>query len=230
MEIKHYIYLDKDSINQIYSQLPNAIIPAKITTTDSINGMINPEIGSSGLLKTHLAAKVDASHETQEEYNTIVTLENKVDFILKQLIKKVEFLADILNQKNKFTNALVACQSIFRFIRAYDEDEQRFVLQSEIIGNPYKYTNLSFNFASINNLQYCGDDVDLMNYALEYNSYYVDMFFSGSKMTRGVRHLTNNIKYNKDFMLFVLGEITFEGHNIYCLKPYAIWRMTDRNM
>lgn len=56
------------------------------------------------------------------------------------------------------------------------------------------------------------------------------MYFSGAKMVRNVRHLTNNIKYGSDFLFHILGEISPEGKGIFCLKPYAIWRITDRNI
>lgn len=232
-EIKHYIYLDSEGINQVYNQLPNIEYSSKVTTTEYLGGKLDSEIGSTGLgkiLPVKVSANVDANHKIQEEHETTITLEQKVEFVLKYLGGKVEILSDVLEKNKKFESALIACKSIFRFVRAYDEDEERYVLQSEIRNDPYKYKNISYNFASISRLQFYYDDVDLLKCALDNNGYYVDMFFSGSKMTRGVRHLNNNIKYNKDFILHILGEITSEGHNIYCLKPYAIWRMTNRNM
>ena len=105
-----------------------------MTTTEYLGGKLDSEIGSTGLgkiLPVKVSANVDANHKIQEEHETTITLEQKVEFVLKYLGGKVEILSDVLEKNKKFESALIACKSIFRFVRAYDEDEERYVLQSE---------------------------------------------------------------------------------------------------
>lgn len=230
--IKYFIYIDVEGINSIYCQCPNSTIPTKTVTTNYVGGTVDASIDATALriLSASVESKVDAKYKIQEEKQEKISVENKIESIINHISGgRIEILYDILKNNNSFSDDLIVCKSIFRFIQAYDEDNEQYVLQSDIAKNSLKYKNLSFNFCATPHLQNYSDNIDVLKYALEDGEYYVDMFFSGSKMTRGVRHLTNNIKYGKDFIMCVLGEITSEGHGIYCLKPYAIWRMTDRN-
>lgn len=231
IEIKRFIYIDNEGIDSLYCQLPDIIKSTKTTTTQYTDGKLSSDLGA-GLFKTltaKLGSEIESKHQIQEEKLYEVTVENKIDIILKNINNgKIDILFDILKDYNY--EGLIACKSLFRFIRAYDEDKEQYVFQSDINGDPFKYKRLSFNFASTQYLQFYSNDIDISRHLLDSNEYYVDMYFSGTKMVRNVRHLTNNIKYGSDFLFYVLGEISSEGRGVFCLKPYAIWRMTDRNI
>ena len=230
-EIKRFIYIDKEGVESLYCQLSNKITTTKTITTKYTDGKVSSSVGID-FLKTLTAkhqSQIESRNQIQEEKQNEITVENKIETILQNINgKKIDRLFDILG--NGSYGGLIACKSLFRFVRAYDEDREQFVFQSDINGDPFKYKNLSFVFVSTPNLQCYSNDIDILHQSLNSGEYYVDMYFSGSKLIRGVRHLTNNIKYGSDFILYILGEITAEGGNIFCLKPYAIWRMTDRNM
>lgn len=230
-DIKTFIYIDNEGIDSLYYQLSDMIIPTKITTTKYTDARLSSDlrIGFLKSLSAKLRSDLKTKNQIQEERQEKVTVENKIDVILNNLNDgKIDRLFDIL--KNCNYEGLVACKSLFRFISAYDEDEKRQVLQSEINRNPFKYKHLSFIFASTPYLQFYSNDVDVFKHSLDSEEYYVDMYFSGSKLVRNVRHLTNNIKYGKDFIFYVLGEITCQGNGIFCIKPYAIWKTNNTNL
>lgn len=231
--IKYFIYIDVEGIDSIYCQISNSPISTKIVTTKCVGGTVDSGVDANALkiLSARVESKIDTTYKIQEEKLEEINVENKIESIIKHITGgRIEILRDILKSNNSFSDNLIVCKSLFRFTRAYDEDKEQYVLQSDIARNSLKYKNLSFNFCATPSLQNYSGDIDVLKCALEDREFYVDMFFSGSKMTRGVRHLTNNIKYGKDFIMYVLGEISYEGRGIYCLKPYAIWRMSDRCM
>lgn len=230
-EIKSFIYIDEKGIDSLYCQLPNIITPVKTITTQYTDGKLSSSLGAGFLksLTAKLGSEIEAKHKIQEEKQEEITVESKIDAILTNLSNgKIERLFDIL--EDSYYEGLIACKSIFRFMSAFDEDEERQVFQSDINRNPFKYKNLSFIFASNPSLQFYSNDIDIFQQSLSSGEYYVDMYFSGSKMVQNVRHLTHNIKYGSDFILCVLGDIMSKGNGYFCLKPFAIWRMTNRNM
>ncbi len=134
-EIKHFIYIDSEGIDSLYYQLPDITTLVKTITTKYTGGKLSSNLGI-GLLKS-LSAKVgsdiEAKHQIQEERRKEVTVENKIDAILKNLNDgKIERLFDVLNNCNY--EGLVACKSLFRFIRAYDEDVNRQKFNRILIG------------------------------------------------------------------------------------------------
>lgn len=230
-EFKRYIYIDADGIDSLYRQLPNTMTTTKTTTIKSIDGEMeaNLEFGFLKPVTPEFDSKIEAKYRIQKEKERTLFIENKIDTILKNINNgKIDRLFDTISHCKY--EGLIACKALFRFISAYDEDEERYVYQSDINRDPFRYKHLSFLFASTPYLQSYPNDINIYDQANYSNEYYVDMFFSNSKMVQNVRHLNNNIKYQSDFTLHVLGDITAEGNGIFCLKPYAIWRMNDKNV
>lgn len=88
-----------------------------MTTTEYLGGKLGSEIGSTGLgkiLPVKMSANVDANHKIQEERETTITLEQKVEFVLKYLGGKVEILSDVLEKNKKFESALMVVSRIMR--------------------------------------------------------------------------------------------------------------------
>lgn len=149
-EIKRFIYIDTEGIDSLYCQLPDIIKSTKTTTTKYTDGKLSSDL-SVGLFKKTLTAKLGAEtetkHQIQEEKLDEVTVEKKIDIILKNINNgKIDILFDILKDYNY--EGLIACKSLFRFIQAYDEDKEQQVFQSDINRDPFKYKRLSFIFAS----------------------------------------------------------------------------------
>lgn len=233
--IRFYLYLDKEGIDSIYAQFPNGNSNYKETISQQIDGKIdaNLEVTSpfKALGSVSAEAVAGAQHEIIQEQEIVVTYEEKVKYIQKKLNQNhCGFISDILKSNPHLTSWLIVCKGIFRLTAAIDDNTNNRVSISDIRNNPYSYTNLSFNFCSTPTLCHTSDKTDLLKDALESGEYYVDMYFSGSKLVRNVRHITNELKFGKDFMFTVLGELSYEGDTIYSLKPYAIWRQTDRNI
>lgn len=230
-DIRYYIYIDKEGIDSIYRQYPDAEKVVKETIVNYMDGEYEGQIGANKFLQPFISLNVKAStksnYEEKHEYTYDIPYEFKVKFIHQKINGGInDDLSDIL-YKTPQINRLVACKAIFRLENAFDEEKSEYILPSEIAKYPYSYKKLLFNFcsspsstaiSSINNLF----DANCVN-----KKYYVDMCFSSSKMIRGVRHLTNCIKYSKDFLFYLIGEISYEAEQIYCLKPYAIWRKND---
>ena len=234
MDIRNYIYIDTKGIDLIYNQIPNAAVSSKITTSNQINGSLESEAKAgliTKILNVGVKSKVEANQMIQEESQHDVTVENKIQTILNHINNgRIERLFDIINDKAYIDSNVVVCKSIFRFLWAYDEKTQKQLRQSDFITNPCAFKDLSFDFASSTHLHFYSEDIDISKSTINQNGFYVDMYFNGSKLVREVRHITNNIKYNKDFIFCVIGELAPQGRNIFCLKPYVIWRMTDNNM
>lgn len=231
MDIRNYIYIDTKGIDLIYNQIPNAAVSSKITTSNQINGSLEGEAKTgviTKILNIGVKSKVEANRMIQEESQVDVTVENKIQAILNHIGNgRIERLFDIINDKTYIDSGIVACKAIFRFLWAYDEKAQKQLHQSDFINNPCLFKDLSFDFGSSTLLHFYSDDIDISKSTIDQNGFYVDMYFNGSNLVREVRHITNNIKYNKDFIFCVIGELTPQGQNIFCLKPYVIWRMTN---
>lgn len=234
-DIKHFIYIDKDAINSIYEQITNEQIPVKIKTTNYTGSSINGNVKSDSLIRRVISASIDGTAEVnqkiEKELENNLSIEKKIDEIIKKCFNnKVQRLSDIINKKLFIDNSFVVCNAIFRFEYAYDEDISKILKQTDISNNPFGYKNLSYSFSNSDKIQFLSEKNSIFDSSFESGGYYVDMFFNSSNMVRNVRHINNNVKYGKDFMFYVLGDLTFEGKNIFCLKPYVIWRMTNRNM
>ena len=235
LDIKHFIYIDKDAINSIYEQISDEQIPVKIKTTNYAGSSINGGVKSDSLIGRFISANIDgtaeANQKIEKELENNLSIEKKIDEIIKMCFNnKIQRLSDIINKKLFINNSFVACNAIFRFEHACDEDIGEILKQTDISNNPFKYKNLSYSFSNSDNIQFLSEEISIFDNSFETGGYYVDMFFNSSNMVRNVRHINNNIKYGKDFMFYVLGDLTLEGKNIFCLKPYVIWRMTNRNM
>lgn len=233
--IRFYIYLDKKGIDSIYTQTPNAATNYTETILQHIDGEIkaNLEISSpfKALGSVSGEAIAGAQRQITQEQEIIITYEEKVKYIEKKISQDhCGFIFDIIKAKPHLTNYLIVCKGLFRLTAAIDDNTNSRISISDIQHNFYSYTNLSFNFCSTPTLHYISDKTDLLNDEVNNGVYYVDMYFSGSNLVRNVRHITNQLKFGKDFMFTVLGELSREGGNIYTLKPYAIWRQTDTNI
>lgn len=145
---------------------------------------------------------------------TKISSEVKIESILHHLCNgKIETLADMMNHINISGN-LVAFQAMFQFKYAYDDNEKAFVTEYDISQNPYRYEHLSYFFISKS-----PDSV--------WPPYSVETCFGSSKMVRTVRHITHQIKYNKYFIFYILGEMNNKGKGIFYIKPFAVWRATE---
>ena len=113
--------------------LPNIITPVKTITTQYTDGKLSSSLGAGFLksLTAKLGSEIEAKHKIQEEKQEEITVESKIDAILTNLSNgKIERLFDIL--EDSYYEGLIACKSIFRFMSAFDEDEERQVFQSDI--------------------------------------------------------------------------------------------------
>lgn len=213
--IRHFIYIDKEYINSLYYQIPDIQIPSRIITKNSVLGS-----AKVGLLSS-LSANAESTHEYESQYQIEVFPEHKVNTIISQIFgNEIQLLPDILSNPFAGNSKLIACLGLFRFNYAYDNEAKCYLTQGDIAANPLRQRDLAFVFAS------CSDYID--TFCPE--SYYIELLFSSSKMIRGVRHITNNIKYGTDFTFGILGEIVKCRKGFYSIKPGAIWRMTSRNL
>ncbi len=234
-DIRYYLYLDTDGINSLYHQISSTKIDTKFTTTDHIEGDVSGSVGSEGLLKHFISAEagatINAHHQETHETQTIVSYEHKIKYIQEQLsLQKIERLEDIINSCPYTCHKLIACKAIFRLMQAFDEDSKVSLTPSQIAQSPYKYNHLSLIFQTTQSINCLPPNASLLSNAVDANEYFVDMILGKEKMVRRVRHITTELKYGKDFMFFLLGELSHEGNKIYCLKPYAVWRQTNQNM
>lgn len=205
--IKFYLYLDegKGGIDSIYNQL--------FDFDESLE----------------LFSNLDLKNKVQIVTNR--SYEQKVEYIHKKLFdRKISFLSDVLNNIKISSSKLVVCKDIFRLKLAYDDDTGTSLSAYQIQSRPYDYKKLSFVFESIPKIAQYDSKINLQNQAINDGDYYVDMYINGDKIIRGIRHITNEIKYGKDFMFIILAEISYCGDKYYSLKPFAIWRETDRNL
>lgn len=233
--IRFYLYIDKEGIDSIYAQIPGSKPNYKETISQQVDGKIdtnlkiNTPFNAWGSISA--GATADAQREIIHEQSVVITYEEKIKNLQENLNQsQCRFISDVLKNIPHWTNQLIVCKGLFRLIGAIDDNSNSKVSISDIRNNPYSYTRLSFNFCSTPALCYTSDTKSLLKYALEKEEYYVDMYFSGSKLVRSVRHITNEVKFGRDFMFTVLGELSYKGNAIYNLKPYAIWRQTDTNM
>lgn len=232
-DIRFYIYIDTEGIDSLYHQIIGAKVIEKAIETDCIEGDLSSSIGNSGFLKSIMSAEIASTlnvhHQETQESKTIVSVEQKIKSIQEYLsIQNVERLEDIIKKPTYKLDKLIACKAIFRLVQAFDEDDKESLTPSQIALNPYKYKHLSFVFNTTKNINRLSAHEDLLTDALTHENYFVDMVFGKEKMVRSVRHITTELKYGADFMFFVLGELSYEGSNIFCLKPYAVWRQTNR--
>lgn len=234
MNIRNYIYIDVNGIDLIYNQIPSIDVSKKITKSNQVDGSLDSEVKTgliSKIFNVGVKSKLGAMQTIQEETYYDVTIENKIQTILNTISNgRIDRLFDIITDKTYVNSNLVVCKSIFRFLWAYDENTKKRLHQSDFVANPCAFKELSFDFISSTYLRFYSEDIDVTQSTIDQNGFYVDMYFNGSNLVREVRHLTNNIKYNKDFIFCVIGELVSEGRNIFSLKPYVIWRMTNNNM
>ena len=233
IDIRFYIYMDKPGIDSIYNQLPLHNFHTTQTEYHSFNGNIDGKIESKipfnliGSAST--TASIESQHQIKNECYIEISYEQKIEEILKTVCNDdIQLLPDILLQSSLSQHHLTACKGIFRLLQAFNESNNDYLSPFEIKNHPYSYKELSFNFCSYYNL--ISEQIDSIGDMTNPDGYYVDMFFSGSNMVRNVRHITKQIKYGTDFMFTVLGELSLYKNKIYCLKPFAIWRETDRQI
>lgn len=234
-DIRFYIYIDTDGIDSLYHQIISTKVSGKEIETNCIDGDLSSSIGNSGFLKSIMSAEIastlNAHHQETKESQTIVSVQHKIKYIQERLsIQNIDRLEDIIKNPTYKLDKLIACKAIFRLVQVFDEDSKETLSPSQIALNPYKYKHLSFVFNTTKNINRLSAHEDLLTDAMLQENYFVDMILGKEKMVRSVRHITTELKYGKDFMFFVLGELSYEGNNIFCLKPYAVWRQTNRNI
>lgn len=214
--IKPYVYIDKNGIESLYNQLPNAIRTTKIKTSSNLAGTIQSEVnaGLSKIISGNLKSEIDSNSSISEEYVNEVSIEDKIDsLILFQAPDgNLQTLFEAAKRTTEGSNSLVVCRSCFTFLKAYDEKNEKTISQSDISEDPLKYKELSFVFKSSD--RFANHD--------EIN---VEMFLSSSNLVRSVRHLNYAIQYDKDFLFKVFGELSYRKNGNYYLKPFAIWDM-----
>ncbi len=235
MDIRFYLYIDKEGIDSLYNQIPDMQYDSINATSSVLNGKGEGSIEFKTPLKllgsASVGTEIDAKYEVSQEQHIKITYEQKIELIHKNLNNgKVDLLTDILDDDVIINDRLIVGKGLFRLNEAYDDKNGCSLTEYAIKSKPYSYKELSFNFCSIPTLGLVPNDKSPYSFAYDNRTYYVDMFMSGEKMVRSVRHITNQLKYNKDFMFTVLGHISNEGNKIFSLKPYAIWRETDKNI
>lgn len=235
MDIRFYLYIDKEGIDSLYNQIPNIQYDSISATSSVLNGKgegsIKIETPLIPLGAASIGTAIDAKYEVSQEQHIKITYEQKIELIHQNLNNsKVDLLTDILDDDVIINDRLIVGKGLFRLKEAYDDKNGCSLTEYDIKSKPYSYKELSFNFCSIPTLGLVPNDKSPYSFAYDNRIYYVDMFMSGEKMVRSVRHITNQLKYNKDFMFTVLGHICYMGDKIYSLKPFAIWRETGRNI
>lgn len=216
IQIKHFIYFDREYIDSLYHQISDIRTPSKVTIKNTFSG-----IADIGFIP-NFTVDAKARREQESEHKIEITTEYKTDVIIKKLLNgEISLLPDIVSQEFQENSKLIACLGLFRFKYAYDENVGCYLTQNDIAADPLRKRNLIFTFES---------NSSITNVPNKIGYYYVELLFSGSKMTRGVRHITNNIRYGTEFVFGILGEITQCRIGFFSIKPGAIWRMTATNL
>lgn len=234
-DIRYFIYLDESGIDSIYRQYSDAGVELRQTDISHVEGALGSKISSNSILSkifnADISADIKANQDTKQEYNIEISYEDKVKFIHNKINGgKTILLPDYLHKCPHISFEVIVCKAIFRLEQAINDKNGEYIMPSELRLNPYAHNELSFVFASSPSIACTSGEESLLSISEKNDEYYVDMYFSGSKLVRNVRHLTTNLKYGKDFIFHILGEIKYLGNKIYNIIPYAIWRQTDKNM
>lgn len=232
-DIMLIMYIDQVGIDGIYHQFQYKLVENKISSTDQIATEIGGTAQANGLLKVfgsfETTAMVNGNHDVVREQSIEIQYENKVKYLLDELFdSKVASLFDCCTQEPR--TKLVACKGLFRLKGAFDNEGKTWVDATTLRNQSQLYSNLSFNFGSFPELIHTSDTKSITEAEQDRNTTYVDLLFSSNLLTRNVRHLTYEIRFGSDFMFSIIGELNNVGKNNYYLKPYVIWKTSDRNI
>lgn len=237
--IRNYIYLDRSNIDMVYNQFVCNQRIEKTISTYTVDGKICANVGTGNMIKQVFDSSIDATIDggiaIEEERSHILTHENKVNEILEGLYRnQVENLSDYISKDPIQSDKMFTCKSVFSLDGVYDVDKGTQVTPTEIINNPFLYSNVSYYFSSTPQTIYDTDDNFIIPNSAINNDYRVLMSIDGKYMCRSVRHITNKLKLKANFIFYIWGELSYDGIDdrvkLYSIKPFAIWRLTSHNM
>ena len=237
--IRNYIYLDCKNIDMFYNQFAGNNRMEKTTSTHTVNGEICADIGSGEVIKkvfnSSIGATVEGGIILQEESSHMLTYENKVNEIIENIYNnQVETLSDYIANNPPQSETTIACRAVFSLDYVFDNDRKSLVTRTDIVNNPFLYSNVSYRFVSTPQTIYGTEDEFIVPNSAVDHDYEVDMYIDGKFMYRSVRHITNKLKLKSNFTFYIWGALSYGGSNnrkrLYNIKPFAIWRLTNRNM
>ncbi len=236
-EYYSFVYLDIDSIDNLYPQVFGDIIERNVITSneesidESINAKIFNILGANANNKQNSISSENLKFAT----STARKAQLLINFF-KTDITSIQDIIENVQATNENESFYFVGNGTFFLSDIYDSQTGVSLFPThETCENNIQHININndsvlimesgnTNFIS----KYCSECIDLDDYYkinLSNNlKYGIIMHMSNKKIKKDIRHLTYKIKKAKDFEFYVFGELTKASNRFYQISPFAIWR------
>lgn len=232
-ELKSFIYCDEVEISRLYNQLFPNILEQTVVYENQDKGSFKGTVGGAVFEIVNLDGVFSYSYNKNlnNKFRTILILEQKANILVKHICdncaKSIDENIDVLKKKNTFRiKEIVVEYATFELTHIYDGEENLLDLRRL----PYNFNKKDATFILESGCRKLleelsvGEDADYYEtYSAKCGKYAIEMYMSGDKICRGMKHLTHLIKRGKSFRWFVLGELTHIGDIYYSIKPIVVW-------
>lgn len=216
-----FVYLDKDSVDDLYSQVFEDDVVEKFIT-NSNEDITDIDINANLLNVFGSQAKNSENNTFLENVKIVTSTARKAQLLINRFKTDKMSLQDIIKDNKQWEESIYFIgKSTFFLKDIYNKETGK-----SIFLNNCENFELSEN--SILILE-TGDDYYIEKYkrtGYPSSPYIFEamMHVSNIKIKKDVRHLTSVIQQRNQFNFFVFGQIIHNDNKFYKISPFAIWQ------
>jgi len=231
-------YVDEEYINILYNQKNRLLIEKTESKTKGKEGLAEVGVENGGIFNKILSlngkVRVVANGVSINEEKIAISLEEKLNYLIKNETNGVKEIADLLDENSLSKLAYVKGQFILSGMYLDKERNNDIIERIDCISDKEEVIwELQYMMTGINgglsnfHIQYDmnnGRSELICDYAQGRNKIYdVRMSLDGKKIKMHLKHLTRAIKVGGKFQFEILGLFIKISDLIYSIKPVAIF-------